>query len=72
MTRRSIIEYAEALRDRYFRALKEEKGRMLDGLQRLLVCMAKRPSGCCIGGAGKDQANGVVGNVNMVQKWQRH
>lgn len=30
VTRRSIIEYAEALRDRYFRASKEEKGKMLD------------------------------------------
>ena len=30
MTRRSILEYAEALRGRYFRASREEKGKMLD------------------------------------------
>ena len=30
MTRRSVIEYAEALRGRYFRASNEEKGKMLD------------------------------------------
>ncbi len=30
MTRRSILEYAEALRGRYFKASKEEKGKMLD------------------------------------------
>ena len=30
MTRRSILEYARSLRDRYFRASKEAKGRMLD------------------------------------------
>jgi len=30
MTRRSILEYAEALRERYFRAWKKEKGKMLD------------------------------------------
>ena len=30
MTRRSILEYAEALRDRYSGAPKEAKGRMLD------------------------------------------
>ena len=30
MTRRSILEYAQALRGRYFEATKEEKGRMLD------------------------------------------
>ena len=30
MTRRSIMEYAEALRSRYLRAPKEEKGKMLD------------------------------------------
>ena len=30
MTRRSIIEYAEELKKRYFRASKEEKGKMLD------------------------------------------
>jgi hypothetical protein len=31
VTRRSIVEYAQAIRDRYFRAGKEEKGKMLDG-----------------------------------------
>ena len=30
MTRRSVMEYAEALRDRYFRASKGGRGRMLD------------------------------------------
>lgn len=30
MTRRSILEYGEALRSRYFKASKEEKGRILD------------------------------------------
>ncbi len=30
MTRRSIMEYVQALRKRYFRAAKEEKGKMLD------------------------------------------
>ena len=30
VTRRSIAEYAEALRERYFRASREEKGRILD------------------------------------------
>ena len=30
MTRRSILEYAQALRSRYFRASREEKGKMLD------------------------------------------
>jgi hypothetical protein len=30
VTRRSIIEYAEELKKRYFRALREEKGKMLD------------------------------------------
>jgi len=30
VTRRSIAEYAEALRKRYFRASREEKGRILD------------------------------------------
>ena len=30
MTRRSIIEYAEELKKRYFRASREEKGKMLD------------------------------------------
>ena len=30
MTRRSIMEYAEALRSRYFKATREEKGKMLD------------------------------------------
>ena len=30
MTRRSILEYAQALRGRYFKASKEEKGKMLD------------------------------------------
>ena len=30
MTRRSIMEYAQALRERYFKATKEEKGEMLD------------------------------------------
>jgi hypothetical protein len=30
VTRRSILEYAEALRGRYFRASREEKGKMLD------------------------------------------
>ena len=30
MTRRSIMEYVQALRNRYFRASKEEKGKMLD------------------------------------------
>jgi hypothetical protein len=30
VTRRSILEYAQALRGRYFRATKEEKGKMLD------------------------------------------
>ncbi len=30
MTRRRIMEYVQALRKRYFRAAKEEKGKMLD------------------------------------------
>jgi len=30
VTRRSIIEYAEALKGHYFRASKEEKGKMRD------------------------------------------
>jgi len=30
VTRRSIMEYAQALRERYFKATKEEKGEMLD------------------------------------------
>ncbi len=30
MTRRSVLEYAQALRSRYFQASKEEKGKMLD------------------------------------------
>ncbi|MFC1981162.1 hypothetical protein ACFLVN_02840 [Chloroflexota bacterium] len=30
MTRRSIMEYAQALRSRYFRESKEEKSKMLD------------------------------------------
>ena len=30
MTRRSVLEYAQALRSRYFRASKGEKGKMLD------------------------------------------
>ena len=30
MTRRSILEYAQALRSRYFKASKEEKGKALD------------------------------------------
>ena len=30
MTRRSILEYAQALRGRYFKATREEKGKMLD------------------------------------------
>ncbi len=30
MTRRSIMEYAQALRERYFKATREEKGKMLD------------------------------------------
>ena len=30
MTRRSIMEYAQALRGRYFGASREEKGKMLD------------------------------------------
>ena len=30
VTRRSIMEYAQALRSRYFGASKEEKGKMLD------------------------------------------
>ena len=30
MTRRSILEYAQALRSRYYKASKEEKGKMLD------------------------------------------
>jgi len=30
VTRRSIMEYAQALRERYFRATREEKGKMLD------------------------------------------
>ncbi len=30
MTRRSIVEYAQALRERYFKATREEKGKMLD------------------------------------------
>jgi len=30
LTRGSILEYAEALRSRYFRAAKKEKGKMLD------------------------------------------
>jgi len=30
VTRRSILEYAQALRSRYFGALRTEKGKMLD------------------------------------------
>jgi len=30
VTRRSILEYAQALRSRYFGATREEKGKMLD------------------------------------------
>ena len=30
VTRRSIVEYAQALRERYFKATREEKGKMLD------------------------------------------
>ena len=35
MTRRSIMEYAEALRNRYFRASRGEKGKMLDEFTRV-------------------------------------
>jgi hypothetical protein len=34
VTRRSILEYAEALRPRYRKASKEEKGKMLDEFTR--------------------------------------
>ena len=35
MTRRSILEYVQALRSRYLRASKEEKGKMLDEFTRV-------------------------------------
>ena len=51
MTRRSIIEYAEELKRRYFRVTKEEKGKMLDeftkvtGLHRkAAIRLLNRPS----------------------------
>lgn len=51
MTRRSILEYAQALRGRYFQASKEEKGKMLDeftkvtGLHRkAAIRLLNRPS----------------------------
>ena len=51
MTRRSILEYVQALRNRYFRASKEEKGKMLDefsqvtGLHRkAAIRLLNRPS----------------------------
>ena len=51
MTRRSILEYAQALRSRYFRASREEKGKMLDeftqvtGLHRkAAIRLLNRPS----------------------------
>ena len=57
MTRRSIMEYVQALRDRYFRATKEEKGKILDeftqvtGLHRkAAIRLLRRPGQS---GAGK-------------------
>ena len=51
MTRRSILEYVQALQNRYFRASKEEKGKMLDeftqvtGLHRkAAIRLLNRPS----------------------------
>jgi hypothetical protein len=51
VTRRSILEYVQALRSRYFRATKEEKGKMLDeftqvtGLHRkAAIRLLNRPS----------------------------
>ena len=57
MTRRSIMEYVQALRNRYFRATKEEKGKILDeftqvtGLHRkAAIRLLRRPGQS---GAGK-------------------
>ncbi len=51
MTRRSIMEYAQALKSRYFGASREEKGKMLDeftqvtGLHRkAAIRLLNRPS----------------------------
>ena len=41
MTRRSILEYAQALRSRYFGASREEKGKMLDEFTKVVGCYRK-------------------------------
>ena len=64
MTRRSIIEYAEELKKRYFRASREGKGKMLDeftqvtGLHRkAAIRLLNRPS---LPGAGKRRGHPAV------------
>jgi hypothetical protein len=64
VTRRSIIEYAEELKKRYFGASKEEKGKMLDeftqvtGLHRkAAIRLLNRPS---LPGAGKRRGRPAV------------
>jgi len=41
MTRASIVEYVEAVRGRYIRASKKEKGRILDEFTKVIGCHRK-------------------------------
>jgi len=67
VTRGSILEYAEALRGRYFKGTRAEKGTMLDeftqvtGLHRKAAIRLLNRQGRTVGGV-----NGLVESVNAV------
>ena len=69
MTRRSILEYVQALRSRYLGASKEGKGKMLEEFTRVIGCHCKQPFVYSIEEISLEGAKSVVVLGNMVPLW---
>jgi len=60
VTRHSIAEYAEVLRERFFGLPEKRKAGCCTNLPKLLACIVRQPSGYCIGKDLEHSADVVV------------